>query len=110
MPFALIQTASQGPANISYVVSSPSSAYADSIDHNLPTLLLVHSEWASKEFFHPQFFDPLLRRFNLVAFDLRAHGETVADVTPDYTKDEAAEDIIQLMVCFVTIFFSSTRS
>lgn len=48
-----------------------------------------------------QFCDPRLRRFNLVSFDMRGgHGKTSGDKVPShYGQDEAAEDIVKLMVC-----------
>lgn len=46
-----------------------------------------------------QFADPLLRKFNLVVFDFRSHGDTEADDLPEgYGITEAAEDALAFMV------------
>ncbi|EEB92659.1 hypothetical protein MPER_08800, partial [Moniliophthora perniciosa FA553] len=48
--------------------------------------------------FHSQFADPRLRRFNLVAFDTREHGETVGENIPvTYDQFDAAEDTVRFM-------------
>ncbi|KAK7041562.1 hypothetical protein VNI00_009149 [Paramarasmius palmivorus] len=45
-----------------------------------------------------QFGDHKLRRFNLVTFDLRGHGETSGDkMPPNYGQKESAEDVVKLM-------------
>ena len=46
-----------------------------------------------------QFEDPLIRRFNCVALDLRSHGRTMSDALPEgYGAEEAAEDVALFMV------------
>ncbi len=46
-----------------------------------------------------QFEDPLIRRFNCVALDLRIHGRTMSDALPEgYGAKEAAEDVALFMV------------
>jgi hypothetical protein len=45
-----------------------------------------------------QFSDYALRKFNLVALDLRAHGETGGQVPKDYDQVDAAKDISKFMV------------
>lgn len=46
-----------------------------------------------------QFADPLLRKFNLVVFDLRSHGETQGEDLPEgYNIKNAADDALALMV------------
>ncbi|KAJ7193481.1 Alpha/Beta hydrolase protein [Mycena pura] len=47
--------------------------------------------------YHPQFADRELRRFNLVALDLRCHGRTVGPVGPGYDREVAARDVHQFM-------------
>ena len=42
MPLIEIESKSQGPARINYVISTPTSNSADSIEENLPTLLFFH--------------------------------------------------------------------
>jgi hypothetical protein len=46
-----------------------------------------------------QFGDAQLRRFNLVAIDSRAHGETTGKVGKTYSQVTAAEDVAKIMVC-----------
>lgn len=49
-----------------------------------------------------QFGDPLLRKFNLVVFDFRSHGDTEADDLPEgYEVKDAAEDALAFMVRYV---------
>ena len=48
---------------------------------------------------HPaQFGDPHIRRFNLVALELRSHGETGGDVPEGYGQEGAAEEVASFMV------------
>ena len=98
MPFVEIESKSQGPARIHYIISTPTSNLAQSIDENLPTLLLFHSVYTGITAWHPQFADPQLRRFNLVALDFRAHGETSGAVSSSYGQEDAAEDVVKFMV------------
>ncbi|KAJ4476577.1 Alpha/Beta hydrolase protein [Lentinula aciculospora] len=96
MPFVQVKTAS-GRIKFHYMISTPRSNDAMCIDSNLPTLLWFHS-LGFPHVFHPQFNDPLLRKFNLVAFDMRVHGETEADDLPEgYGIKEAGEDAIAFM-------------
>lgn len=71
-----------------------------------------------------QFSDPNLRRFNMLAIDLRGHGSSsasLAAIPEDYSLTAAAADIIQLMVrsgpthssdipVWLTLFFTRTLS
>ncbi|KIK53521.1 hypothetical protein GYMLUDRAFT_232757 [Collybiopsis luxurians FD-317 M1] len=96
MPFVKVST-STGKINFHYTISTPTCASAESIVRGLPVLLFFHA-MAFHTIFHAQFNDPLLRKFNLVTFDLRFHGETTCDtVPPKYSAEEAAEDALALM-------------
>lgn len=71
-----------------------------------------------------QFSDPNLRRFNMLAIDLRGHGSSsasLAAIPENYSLTAAAADIIQLMVrsgpthssdipVWLTLFFTRTLS
>ena len=98
MPFIEIESKSQGPARINYIISTPTSNSAESIDENLPTLLFFHTVYVGISGWHPQFADPQLRRFNLVALDSRAHGDTGGIVNSSYGQEDAAEDVVNFMV------------
>ncbi|KAJ3966390.1 Alpha/Beta hydrolase protein [Lentinula raphanica] len=114
MPSVSVST-STGKTRFQYTISTPSSASAERIEPELPTLLFFHC-FAVHNVFHPQFSDQALRKFNLVSFDLRWHGETSSDtVPPVYGQEEAAEDAIafinalQLPPChFIAIDLGST--
>ncbi|KAJ8094855.1 hypothetical protein AAF712_009608 [Marasmius tenuissimus] len=89
---------STGKTEFKYTISTPTNPNAKSIDKNLPTILFIHAVYLSRDVYHLQFADPRVRRFNLVAFDLRAHGETSGDKLPQgYGQIEAAEDVTKLM-------------
>ncbi|KIK58917.1 hypothetical protein GYMLUDRAFT_128653, partial [Collybiopsis luxurians FD-317 M1] len=96
MPFIQVST-STGNINFHYTISTPTCANAESIDNGLPVLLFFHA-MAFHTIFHSQFHDPLLRKFNLVTFHLRFHGETTCDKIPrTYGAEDAAEDVVALM-------------
>ncbi|KIK54366.1 hypothetical protein GYMLUDRAFT_177371 [Collybiopsis luxurians FD-317 M1] len=96
MPFVRVST-STGNINFHYIISIPECANAESLDENLPVLLFFHG-MGLPTVFHSQFGDPLLRKFNLVTFHLKFHGETTSDAVPDrYGAEEAAEDALALM-------------
>ncbi|KAE9407559.1 alpha/beta-hydrolase [Gymnopus androsaceus JB14] len=96
MPFAQVKTAS-GNIKFHYIVSTPKADCAEEIDPNLPVVLWFHS-LAFPHVFHSQFADPLLRKFNLVVFDLRSHGETQGEDLPEgYSIKNAADDALALM-------------
>ncbi|KAF7360185.1 AB hydrolase-1 domain-containing protein [Mycena venus] len=86
-----------GSANIHYTISTPKNPSAKSIDKNLPTVILIHPVYIASELFELQFADPSLRRFNLIAFDLRSHGETSGKVGATYGREEAAADVMKFM-------------
>ncbi|ESK91575.1 alpha beta hydrolase fold protein [Moniliophthora roreri MCA 2997] len=89
---------STGKTEFKYTISTPTSPNAKSIDKSLPTLLFIHAVYIPRNVYHLQFGDPRLRRFNLVSFDLRTHGETTGDkVPPGYGQKEAAEDVAKLI-------------
>ncbi|KAJ7441770.1 Alpha/Beta hydrolase protein [Mycena galericulata] len=86
-----------GSANIHYTISTPKNPSAKSIDKNLPTVILIHPVYIASELYQLQFADPNLRRFNLVALDLRSHGETTGKVGATYGREEAAADVAKFM-------------
>ncbi|KAK0193107.1 alpha/beta-hydrolase [Armillaria mellea] len=97
MPTAIVKS-STGKSAFNYVISTPSSSSSKSIDPNLPTLLFIHAVYHAQEIFQRQFEDPLIRRFNCVALDLRLHGRTMSDALPEgYGAEEAAEDVALFM-------------
>ncbi|KAJ7118676.1 Alpha/Beta hydrolase protein [Mycena crocata] len=86
-----------GSANFHYTISTPKNPSAKAIDKTIPTVLLIHPVYIASEIFQLQFADPNLRRFNLVALDLRGHGETSGKVSASYGREEAAADIVKFM-------------
>ncbi|KAJ6557950.1 Alpha/Beta hydrolase protein [Mycena capillaripes] len=86
-----------GSGNFHYTISTPKNPSAKSIDKNLPTVLFIHPVYIASELFQLQFSDPNLRRFNLVALDLRSHGETSGKVGATYGREEAAADVMKFM-------------
>ncbi|KAK7053604.1 AB hydrolase-1 domain-containing protein [Favolaschia claudopus] len=82
-----------------YTISTPTSPSASSseIVQELPTIVLIHPVYAGSVLWHPVFADCRLRRFNLVAMDLRGHGETKAGVGEDYGRDILAGDVLRIM-------------
>ncbi|KAF9078781.1 Alpha/Beta hydrolase protein [Rhodocollybia butyracea] len=96
MPFVQVKT-KNGQIKFHYFISTPKSEASEKIDPNLPVLLWFHS-LAFPHVFHSQFADPLLRKFNLVVFDMRSHGKTEGDDMPEgYGIVEAAEDALAFM-------------
>ncbi|KAK0443847.1 alpha/beta-hydrolase [Armillaria borealis] len=97
MPTATVRS-STGKIAFNYIISTPSSSSSKSIDPNLPTLLFIHAVYHAQQIFQRQFEDPLIRRFNCVALDLRIHGRTMSDALPEgYGAEEAAEDVALFM-------------
>ncbi|KAK7040105.1 hypothetical protein VNI00_009910 [Paramarasmius palmivorus] len=93
MPFVDVETRT-GNVKFKYIISTPTSEDSRSIDPNLPTILFIHPVFTAPVIFHY----PRLRRFNLVTFDVREHGETLGDATPPtYDQFDAAEDTVRLM-------------
>ncbi|KAJ3770645.1 Alpha/Beta hydrolase protein [Lentinula raphanica] len=96
MPFVQVKTNS-GTIKYHYTISTPHSNSAEKITPDLPVVLCFHS-LAFPHVFHSQFADPMLRKFNLVVFDFRTHGETEADDLPEgYSVKDAAEDVFAFM-------------
>ncbi|KIK54231.1 hypothetical protein GYMLUDRAFT_100149 [Collybiopsis luxurians FD-317 M1] len=96
MPFVEVST-STGNIKFHYTISTPTCSDAESIDAGLPVLLFIHA-LAFHNVFHSQFGDPLLRKFNLVTFDLRYHGETTCNTLPnEYGAEEAADEVLALI-------------
>ncbi|KAJ6586017.1 Alpha/Beta hydrolase protein [Mycena capillaripes] len=96
MPLIDLDTLS-GPENFAYFISTPTDDSAERIVPGLPTILLLHPGYVSSVIFHPIFSDPRLRRFNLVAMDLRGHGWTSAKVEDTFSREVAATDVLKLM-------------
>ncbi|KAH8824341.1 Alpha/Beta hydrolase protein [Flagelloscypha sp. PMI_526] len=82
--------------NYRYNISTPTNPHATAIDFGIPTLLFIHPEYLSCEVWQNQFCSTL-RRFNLVTFDLRAHGETGGRIPGSYSRIEAADDTAKFM-------------
>ncbi|KAF9036403.1 Alpha/Beta hydrolase protein [Rhodocollybia butyracea] len=96
MPFVEVCT-STGLIKFHYTISTPTCASAQTIDPELPVVLFFHA-FAFHAIFHSQFSSVLLRKFNLVVFDLRWHGYTESDTIPHfYGQEQAAEDAIAFM-------------
>nr|GAT46118.1 predicted protein [Mycena chlorophos] len=86
-----------GSGTFHYTISTPKHSSAKAIDKSLPTVIFLHPVYIASELFELQFADPNLRRFNLVALDLRSHGETSGKVGPTYGREEAAADVVKFM-------------
>ncbi|KAG7098373.1 hypothetical protein E1B28_000331 [Marasmius oreades] len=97
MPTVSVETRS-GRVEFNYYISTPEETSAKTIKPHLPTVLFIHPGYISSISFHSQFRDTRLRRFNLVALDLRCHGYTTgAPVKSPYSTVEAAEDVTRFM-------------
>ncbi|THV07041.1 alpha/beta-hydrolase [Dendrothele bispora CBS 962.96] len=97
MPIVSVQTRS-GLVNFNCTISTPTTTDALSIDPNLPTILFMHGPYLPQIAFQSQFSDPLLRKFNLVTFDFRVHGETTgAEIPEGYGQEDVADDVLRLM-------------
>ncbi|KAK0458841.1 alpha/beta-hydrolase [Desarmillaria tabescens] len=86
-----------GSLTYNYTISTPTSPNAKSIDPTLPTVLFLHPVYIGIDIFQMQFGDRTLRKFNLVAMDLRGHGETGGSAPKHYGQDDAAADIVKFM-------------
>ncbi|KAK0480665.1 alpha/beta-hydrolase [Armillaria novae-zelandiae] len=96
MPSIKVKSSS-GSLTYNYAISTPTSPNAKSIDPTLPTVLFLHPVYIGIDIFQMQFGDCALRRFNLVAMDLRGHGETGGTAPKNYGQDDAAKDIVKFM-------------
>ncbi|KAJ3737847.1 hypothetical protein DFJ43DRAFT_986866 [Lentinula guzmanii] len=102
MPFIDI-VSSTGRVRFHYTISSPLCANAEVIEPGLPILLFFHALAYHTISTVTQFSDPILRRFNLVTFDLRWHGDTESDAVPTkYGQEEAARGCDSIYNCFAT--------
>ncbi|KAF8187859.1 Alpha/Beta hydrolase protein [Mycena galopus ATCC 62051] len=88
---------STGSDTFAYTISTPDDASAAKIVQGLPTILLIHPAYVMSAMFHPIYEDTQLRRFNLLAMDLRGHGFTSAKVEDTYDRKVAAQDVLKLM-------------
>ncbi|KAJ7115410.1 Alpha/Beta hydrolase protein [Mycena epipterygia] len=86
-----------GPLSVSYTISTPNTPSAKAIDPSLPTVLLLHPLYMGQVALHQQFADARLRRFNLVALDLRSHGDSVGAVKATYGIAEAVDDVVKFL-------------
>ncbi|KAJ6518289.1 Alpha/Beta hydrolase protein [Mycena vitilis] len=86
-----------GTVVFNYVVSTPACTSAPSIDPALPTVLLLHPVYIGKMIYHLQFADRKLRRFNLIALDLRCHEQTIGRAGEGYSREIAARDVVAVM-------------
>ncbi|KAF7368423.1 AB hydrolase-1 domain-containing protein [Mycena venus] len=97
MPEVTLDTPT-GTVQFNYVISTPTHTSTSAIDPALPTVLFLHPVYLGKIIYHPQFADRELRRFNLVAVDLRCHARTIGRAGKGYGRDVAARDVALLMV------------
>ncbi|KAF7354186.1 AB hydrolase-1 domain-containing protein [Mycena venus] len=97
MPEVTLDTPT-GIVRFNYVISTPTVASAPSIDPAIPTVLFLHPVYLGKIIYHPQFADRDLRRFNLIALDLRCHARTIGKVGKGYGREVAAWDVALFMV------------
>ncbi|KIK68547.1 hypothetical protein GYMLUDRAFT_68402 [Collybiopsis luxurians FD-317 M1] len=96
MGYVQVKTNS-GKIKFHYHISTPKLSTADKVDPSIPVVLWFHA-LAFPHVFHSQFADPILRKFNLVVFDLRSHGDTEGDDLPEgYGVKNAAEDAVAFM-------------
>ncbi|KAJ6545683.1 Alpha/Beta hydrolase protein [Mycena capillaripes] len=96
MPLIDLKT-SAGPGAFHYILSTSTDTNAEAIVEGTPTLILIHPIATPSEIFHPIYADARLRRFNLLALDLRGHGSTSASVDDTYGRETAARDVLNLM-------------
>ncbi|KAJ7638158.1 Alpha/Beta hydrolase protein [Mycena rosella] len=96
MPDVTLETPT-GTMVFDYVISTPTNTSALRIDPTLPTVLFLHPVYVGKIIYHQQFADRELRRFNLIALDLRCHGRTIGRAGPGYGREVAARDVALFM-------------
>ncbi|KAJ6522294.1 Alpha/Beta hydrolase protein [Mycena capillaripes] len=96
MPDVTLDTPT-GTVVFNYVISTPTHTSAPCIDPALPTVLFLHPVYLGKIIYHPQFADRELRRFNLVALDLRCHARTIGKAGKGYGREVAARDVALFM-------------
>ncbi|WVQ97055.1 hypothetical protein IAU59_004165 [Kwoniella sp. CBS 9459] len=91
---------SNRPFDLAYRLSTPSHLdYATDIDPSFPTILFVHPIWTDSFFFYPQYEDPLFyENYNLLAFDMPAHGSSVVhSKLEEYTWTAYAKTLIEAL-------------
>ncbi|KAF9010219.1 alpha/beta-hydrolase [Cyathus striatus] len=96
MPHIDVKTVT-GTVSFHYTISTPVCESAQAIDPALPTIIFLHPVYLAQVIYYYQFADTSLRRFNLVALDLRCHGETKGSAGNDYGRVQAAEDVFLFM-------------
>ncbi|KAF9057183.1 alpha/beta-hydrolase [Panaeolus papilionaceus] len=94
MPFIELNPPT-GPLKVFYSISTPRRHDAHSIIPELPTILFLHPIYMPQQIFEAQFSDYDLRQFNLVALDMRSHGESVGIIGE--MKYNPVEDVIHFM-------------
>ncbi|KAJ7060373.1 Alpha/Beta hydrolase protein [Mycena amicta] len=85
-----------GRITFNYLISTPTQTAVPRIpdaERGLPTIVFLHPVYIGKLIYHPQFSDRELRRFNLVALDLRFHGKTEGRANEGYGREVAARDV-----------------
>ncbi|KAF8172410.1 Alpha/Beta hydrolase protein [Mycena galopus ATCC 62051] len=96
MPEILLNTPT-GTVEFNFVISTPTQTSAPCIDPALPTVLFLHPVYLGKIIYHLQFSDRELRRFNLIALDLRCHARTIGKAGNGYGRETAARDVALFM-------------
>jgi pimeloyl-ACP methyl ester carboxylesterase len=112
MPDVALDTPT-GTVVFNYIISTPTQTSAPCVDPALPTVLFLHPVYLGKIIYHctvprphwhpilimasVQFADRELRRFNLVALDLRCHARTIGKAGKGYGREVAARDVAQFM-------------
>ncbi|OCF45249.1 hypothetical protein I317_00771 [Kwoniella heveanensis CBS 569] len=89
------------PFDLAYRLSTPAHRdYAEAIEPSFPTILFVHPLWTDSFFFYPQYDDPLFNEnYNLLAFDMPAHGSSVvrSKLEEEYTWTAHAKVLIEAL-------------
>ncbi|KIY42982.1 alpha/beta-hydrolase [Fistulina hepatica ATCC 64428] len=97
MPSVKIK-ASGGTLNVNYTISTPGLSSATTIDPKLPTIVFLHPVYIAQDIFHLQFADSQLRRYNMIAYDLRCQGETTSKhPTQQWSRADAADELAKFM-------------
>ncbi|KAF7297506.1 AB hydrolase-1 domain-containing protein [Mycena indigotica] len=89
-----------GKVTFNYVISTPTQTAVKKVpkaERGLPAVVFLHPVYIGKVIYHPQFADAQLRRFTLVALDLRCHAKTVGRAGAGYGREVAAQDVALVM-------------
>ncbi|KAJ7049245.1 Alpha/Beta hydrolase protein [Mycena amicta] len=89
-----------GKVTFNYVISTPTQNATKKLskaERAIPTIVFLHPVYIGKIIYHPQFADRQLRRFNLVALDLRCHAKTAGRAGAGYGREVAARDVALFM-------------